>query len=454
MKEKYWTIINYVLITLAGVVGFYVSSGAYAFDGSSRLLTVPETFIANGILLLAFSGLLIINIIRNKYRPNWVLIGILSFLFVMNMINILCFKSGRTFTFTGSDNQTYSFAYNFSPGEKFTAIMSFLATMGCALLVLDICYQVVDFKKFITTLCFLAIACCVIFIVISYFLQGEKFIQFYRHLLDSELYHCSIQSVFATKNSYATILFVGLLASVILHSQFRKWWYFLIGGYMFLNIVHTVSKAIIILSVLLVLAYLVFLFISTYKEHKKMNIIALAIIGGTIVVAIVTLLIVLKATNHMKDFFRTIAFSKGVDTFETRTFIWKKVVDIITKFNWVTGCGHLLFGNILHEYNMLDTGTGEVVARYSAHSGYLQYIGEGGIIYLLIVLALIGFVFYLGIKNFKKDQATIFISLATMVLFGAFMFIESASIFIANSMEFGAISMLTISPILFVSRQK
>ena len=66
MKEKYWTIINYVLITLAGVVGFYVSSGAYAFDGSSRLLTVPETFIANGILLLAFSGLLIINIIRNN----------------------------------------------------------------------------------------------------------------------------------------------------------------------------------------------------------------------------------------------------------------------------------------------------------------------------------------------------------------------------------------------------
>ena len=103
---------------------------------------------------------------------------------------------------------------------------------------------------------------------------------------------------------------------------------------------------------------------------------------------------------------------------------------------------------------MLDTGTGEVVARYSAHSGYLQYIGEGGIIYLLVVLALIAFVIYLAIKNYKKDKPAMFISLITMVAYMAFMFIESGSIFIASGMEFGVVSMLTISPILFVSRQK
>ena len=454
MKEKYWTIINYVLIAVSAVVGFYVSNGAFAFGGNNRLLTLPETIIANSILLLAFGALIIINIIRNKYRPNWVLIGILSFLFIMNMVNILCFKSGSTFTFTGIDNEVHSFAFELSGAEKFTTIMAFLATMGCALLVLDICYQVVDFKQFIKIVCFGAIAVCGILIIISYFMQGYKYFIFYKHLFDSELYHCSIQSIFATKNSYAAVLMIGLIAGIILHSQYHKWWYLAITGYMFINIVHTISKAIIIMGLFVIFAYLVFIFITTYKEHKKMNLIALAAIGGTILTAVLGLFIFLAVTKHLNGFFRTIFYSKGVDTFQTRIYIWKKSIDIISKFNWVTGCGHILFANILHQYNVLDTGTGEVVARYSAHSGYLQYIGEGGIIYLLVVLALIGFVIYLGVKNFKKDKTRIFISFITMASFIAFMFIESGSIFISSGMEFGVISMLTISPILFVSRQK
>ena len=454
MKKKCWTIINYVLIAVSAAIGFYVSNGAFAFGGNNRLLTIPETIIANSLLLLSFGALIIINIIRNKYRPNWVLIGTLSFLFVMNTVNILCFKSGTTFTFTGVDNEVHSFAFELSGAEKFTTIMAFLATMGCALLVLDICYQVVDFKQFVKIVCFGAIAVCVVLIIISYFMQGYKYIVFYKHIFDEELYHCSIQSIFATKNSYAAVLMIGLIASIILHSQYRKWYYLAIGGYMFVNIIHTISKAIIIMGLFMILTYLIFIFIITFKEHKKMNLIALAAIGGTIIAAVLGLFIFLAVTKHLNGFFRTIFFSKGVDTFQTRIYIWQKSIDIISKFNWITGCGHILFANILHQYNVLDTGTGEVVARYSAHSGYLQYIGEGGIIYLMIVLALIGFVIYLGIKNFKKDKIGIFISFITMASFIAFMFIESGSIFISSGMEFGVISMLTISPILFVSRQK
>ena len=454
MQEKHWTIINYVLIALAGVFGFYMSNGVFAFGGNNRLLSVSETIIASSLLLLAFAGLIIINIMRNKYRPNWLLIGILGCLFIMNMINILCFRSGTTFTFTGVDNEVHTFAFELSGAEKFTTIMAFLATMSCALLVLDICYQVVDFKQFIKIVCFTAIASCVVLIIISYFMQGYKYFIFYKHLFDSELYHCSIQSIFATKNAYAAVLMIGLLAGIILHSQYRKWWYLAISGYMFINIVHTISKAMIIMAIFIIAAYLIFLFITTYKEHKNMNLVALAAIGGAILTADLGLFIFLAATGHINGFFRTIFYSKGVDTFQTRIYIWEKVIDIVSKFNWVTGCGHILFSNVLHQYNVLDTGTGEVVARYSAHSGYLQYIGEGGIIYLLVVLALIAFVIYLAIKNYKKDKPAMFISLITMVAYMAFMFIESGSIFIASGMEFGVVSMLTISPILFVSRQK
>ena len=454
MQEKHWTIINYALIALAGVVGFYMSNGVFAFGGNNRLLSVPETIIASSILLLVFSALIVINIIRNKYHPNWVLIGILTLLFVMNTINILCYKDGTTFSFTGVDNTVYSFPYLLNPDARFTEIFAFLATMGCALLILDICYQVVDFKQFIKIVCFAAIGVCTVLIIISYFMQGYKYFILYKHLFDNELYHCSIQSVFATKNAYAAVLIIGFLASIILHSQYRKWWYLAIGGYMFINIVHTICKAVIILSLIIAVAYLIYIFITTYKEHKKMNLIALAAIGGTILAVILGLFIFLAATKHLNGFFRTIFYSKGVDTFQTRVYIWKKSIDIISEFNWFTGCGHILFGRILHEYNILDTATGEVVARYSAHSGYLQYIGEGGIIYLLIILALISFVIYLGIRNFKKDKPMMFISLMTVICFAIYMSIESASIFIASGMEFGVISMLAISPILFVSRQK
>lgn len=455
MKEKYWTIINYALIAIAGLFGFYISNGFFSFGSNgNRGLNMTETIIGNSVLLLAFAALIIINIIRGKYRPNWVILGILGFLFTMNTINILCFKSGTTFTFTGADNEVHNVVYQMSIQEKVTDIFSFLATMGCALLVLDFCHKVFDIKQFLTFVCLIAIACVIVFIVISYFLQGSKYLIFYKHLFDQELYHTSISSVFTTKNSYATVLFIGILACVILHCFYRKWYYLAISGYIFINIIHTISKAIIILSGVLLLGYLIYIFFTTYKKHKKMNLITLAAIGGTILLAIIFIFIYLAATDHFVSFFKTIFYSKGVDTFKTRIYIWQKVVHIISHFNWITGCGHILFGDVLHSYNLVDTGTGEDTARFSAHSGYLQYIGEGGIIYLLIVLALIGFIIYLGIKNYKKDKPIVFISLSVITLFLIYMGIESSSIFIASGLEFGIISVMTLTPILFVSRQK
>lgn len=454
MQEKHWNIINYVLIALTGVVGFYISNGFFSFGGNNRGLTVPETIIANSIFLIVFGGLITINIIRKKYHPNWVLIGILGTLFIMNTINILCFKSGSSFTFTGADNEVHTFTYNMSAGEKFTDIFAFLATMGSALLVLDICYQVVEFKQFITLVCFAALAVIFVLIICSYFMQGYKYFIFYKHLFDNELYHTSIQSVFATKNAYAIVLLIGFLAGIILHCLYRKWWYLAISGYVFINVIHTICKSVIIVCILIAIAYLLYIFFTTYKQHKQMNLIALAAIGGTIILALAGLFIFLAIGQHLNGFFRTIFYSKGTDTFETRKFIWAKVINIISNFNWVTGCGHVLFSVLLHEYNVLDTGTGEVVARYSAHSGYLQYLGEGGIIYLLIAIALIIFVIYLGIKNYKKNPALMFVSLLTITSFIIWMSIESVSIFIANGLECGIISVLAISPILFVSRQK
>ena len=121
--------------------------------------------------------------------------------------------------------------------------------------------------------------------------------------------------------------------------------------------------------------------------------------------------------------------------------------------NWGRGIGHILFGNILHEMNLMDVTSGEATARYSAHNAYLQYIGEGGILLLLAELMVLGWSIYFGIRYFKQDKEQSVLSLVVITGYMLVMIIESASIGIAFTLDYSIITLMSVVPLIELGRK-
>ena len=454
-KEKALTYLNYLLILLSGLGAFYLSCNAILFSKTpSANFELWQSIIVTIVVLGLFAALITINIKRKLYRPNYAVIGVLTLLFIINMISVLMYKNNTVYEFVSANRETnYSVSMAFSASERVVAIFAFLGTMLGALLLFDIIHQVSELKTVIKYLCFVILAMALVFIIIGLVKFPNRYFLLYKHLTDGQLYHASIPSIFETKNEYGLVLYLAVLAGIYLHYFYRKWYWLLSSVYAYINIIHTLSKQMIIIGALTMLAYLICIFFTTYKKHKKMNLIALASIGGTILLAVIAGLIYLGVTGKFQALIDSIYYTKGSDTFQTRIYIWEKALTVIYANNWSRGVGHILFGDVLHLLNLTDVTSGEATARYSAHSMYLQYLGEGGIIFLVTELGFIGYTIYLGIKFFKQDKELVTLCLSVITFFLAIMFFESASIGFAFTLDYAIITLFSVTAIIDLARK-
>lgn len=454
-KDKIFLYLNYFLIVLSGLSSFYLSCNAFMFaNNPGQSFVLWQSIVASLVMLLAFGFLIGINIKRNLYKPNYVLIGILGVLFVIQIINVCIYKNSTTFNFLSADGETtYSVTMNFTAENRLVALFSFLGTMFGILLALDIIYQVADFKTTLKYICYVILLCALVFIIIGLIKYPNRYFLLYQHLTDGQLYHASIPSIFQTKNEYAVVLFIGVLAGIYLHLMDKKWYWLVASLYCYVNIIHTLSKAMIIAGILVILSYLICIFFTTYKKHKKMNLITLSIVGGAILTLLIAALIYLGVNNKFEALLKTIYYTKGSDTFQTRIYIWQKALVIINSTNWVTGTGHVLFGEIMHQMNLVDVANGESAARYSAHSAYLQYIGEGGIIFLLAEIFIIGFAIYLGVKHFKENKEVVILSFTIITIYLFIMCFESATIGLTMTLDYALITFMSITPLIYISQK-
>ena len=455
-KERVLTYLNYLLILLCGLGAFYLATNVVLFSSHpGDNFKLWQTLIIVPIVLGLFAALIIINIKRKLYKPNYVIIGLLSLLFIVNLISILAYENSTPYAFTSANGEfNYFLEIAFNAEQRMTYIFSFLGVMLGSLLLLDIIHQVCDLKTVIKCVCFIVLVFALVAIIYGYVKFGkDRYFLLYKNLIHGELYHASIPSFFETKNEYAVVLFIALLSGLYLHHYYRKWFYLIASLYAFINIVHTLSKQMILLGAVVLIAYLICIFFTTYHKHKKLNIITISIVVGLFVGLLVAWFIYLGAAHKLQAFIDNIYYTKGSDTMQTRFFIWNKVMVIFNMNNWGRGIGHILFGNILHEMNLMDVTSGEATARYSAHNAYLQYIGEGGILLLLAELMILGWSIYFGIRYFKQDKEQSVLSLVVITGYMLVMIIESASIGIAFTLDYSIITLMSVVPLIELGRK-
>ena len=454
MNIKKIDLLNYLLIGISFLFGFYLSCGEFILDKDPTRPFAPwEISVVISVLLISFASLLVINILRKKYRPNYIILGILFILFVSNLITILLYKNRGIYAYTGIDGEFCDFKYTVTPFMRFSFIAEQFAMLLMVVLIFDVIHQVVDGKFFLRIACYVTLLVVFILMIISFCKEGGNYAGLITHLTKDDLQAYAVASVFKSKNNYAYILNLGIFATILLHNNDKKWYWLAVSAFLYLNMFFTLCKFLIILDAILILGYLLYRFFVTYKDNKRRNIITIIAVGGSIILVSLIFIVALAVAGKIASFFETLFSVKGYDTLQTRQWIWQKSALAISNSNVVTGDGFGLFGELLFNYNINDWATRAINETRSAHSGYIQYLGEGGILMLALFIVFVGYISYLYFKNMKNNRDLLVISLSFFVFSLIYMIIESGAIIFAKSIEYGGAAVLIFVPLLTVNKE-
>lgn len=263
-----------------------------------------------------------------------------------------------------------------------------------------------------------------VLIVYGYIVDFHRYVGFIKYVLgidrSVDIYRNTVVSFIIHRNAYGMCMMLGIIFAFINHSIEKKWYYYLIAAFFYINMVFSLCKTGLLISALLIAIYILFRLIITFKENKKRNTIILVCLGSIALIGIG--LFGLIYLSEGKIFGSIYALIKGgSNTIQKRTFIWDNTYQLIRDGNWLIGRGFGLINLMLQPMNI-------IVAQekvFPTHSAYLGLLAEGGILFLLAYIALLGYSGYIAFKCYKKNPGlTITMSLG-VIAFVLYSFIET-----------------------------
>ena len=279
---------------------------------------------------------------------------------------------------------------------------------------------------FIKYLGYVVFILCAALLVYSVIFEHDKFIPFIKTLIgqgdeEANIYDYALISFIIHRNAYGMVLMIGIVFAFINHSIEKKWWYYLLAGLFFFNMIFTYCKTGLIISVLLIAIYVIYRLVVTYKEHSKRNRNIFIVLGSVAVLALFVFGVSYVTKGKvLAPIYKLLNSVVGSNTIDTRSYIWDNSFQLLRNGWWVIGRGFGLYNEMLYPMNIAN---GDPV--FPAHSSYVCLLAEGGIFYLLVYLVFLGYSLYVIIQTYKKNpNLTISMSLGILA-FVLYSFIEA-----------------------------
>ena len=251
---------------------------------------------------------------------------------------------------------------------------------------------------------------CIVAVLFSVFAQWEQ----YKIALEKGFSRASITSFMGQKNVYAGYLLIGLFAEMVLLELDQRRFRYLMMGFFVAAILFTASKAAIVIAPVAVIAYWVYRFIRLKKEKRfewkeivfPSLVVGIAIIGIAIIANLKPAFFASIYISFTKFFQETDASNVTI-----RLEIWKSGYELTARspISFIFGHGDVIYSYLLTPvFKMAYMGT--------SHNFLVEIFGRGGLLRVLVLLGLIG---YLGRSYFcriKKNGKGLFVPLMAMAL--------------------------------------
>lgn len=372
---------------------------------------------------------------HNKENLNLPFIIILSSLFIMFAIVIFLFPEQKEFTVLeelGDYHPSSStFIYELSLNDKvYFILMAFISCLMSYIYIV-LLPKKYYFTRIINPIYYTALVFMTVVMVYSYITEFNMYLEFPKNLFNLGVAgYPKPRSFFLNSNNLGFLYLAMICFTLLVHHQHPRWWYYMIAGILLANSLTVVSKTNFALSVFIFAAYFIGRFFATFKEQKKMNIIAGSIITSIFVALVISVSVSSIFRNEYYLFFEriyltTFKFDEShFSTFTGRTYLWEMVIDILNQTSWVVGAGHGVFNTLFLEYCSMYWGEH---ATTMPHNGFMQLLGEGGIIYLIAFFAFIGYVIYKLVRIQKTHKGLAIFEWPMLIVILAHMLFESAT---------------------------
>ena len=407
-------------------------------DPSRIALPLWASIICFVVMVICWSIYLYLEVYKSKDKYSIYIIGAFLALLLLNIIVILAqpeYSSANVIIryrdlkehpeLAPLIGTTENIPFYISAYHKFIFISEITGTLAFIYIGLFVFPRRFTSLAFIKYLGYALFAFLGVLIVYGYIADFSKYVAFFKYVLGIkregiDIYEQTVISFIIHRNAYGMCMMLGIIFAFINHSIENKWYYYLIAAFFYVNMVFSLCKTSLLISAVLIAAYVLFRLITTFKENKKRNTIILVCLGAIAVIGVGLLGIVYlskgKVFGSLYDLIKG-----GGDTMKKRTYIWDNTFQLLQNGNWLVGRGFGIINLLLEPMNIMVAD--EHV--FPTHSAYLGLLAEGGILFLLAYLALLVYSGYIAFKCYKKNPGlTITMSLG-VISFVLYSFIET-----------------------------
>lgn len=377
-------------------------------------------------------------------KLNTIVVAVLSTLVLINIIAILVQPSmhvENVFVRYSNDNPgivgtLVPVILNVSIVHKVFFIFELIAAALCiyiGLFVFPKRFKSLNFIKYLGYILFIFLG---VMIIYGYIAEADKYVGFFKYIFGIErpegvfLYDFAVKSFILHRNAYGMMTMVGIIFTFICHAFDKKWYYYLLAAFFYINMIFSLCKTGLLISIIIILVYVFYRLIITYKEHKIRNktaiicIISVLLIGGGNVA--ISYFSKGKVLSSLYGIINSI--TGGGQSLDTRSYIWDNCYQLMQNGWWLIGRGFGTFNTMLMPMNIATSDGNDPV--FPSHSSYLGLPAEGGILFLVAYLALLVYAGYVIYKSFKKaPEITLAVSLGVFS-FVMYSFIETIHYFV------------------------
>lgn len=267
-----------------------------------------------------------------------------------------------------------------------------------------------------------------VLILYGYIKDFHQYVAFFKHILnidrtDPDIYHKTVTSFIIHRNAYGMCMMLGIIFAFINHSLENKRIYYFLAAFFYINMIFSLCKTGLLISILVILIYVIYRLVKTYKEHTKRNK-TIFIIGGALIVVLggAAAISYLTKGKFLGPIYNVISnLTGGGSTLDFRNYIWDNSYQLLQNGWWLIGRGFGTYNLLLKPMNWVSHHD----EAFPAHSAYVCLVAEGGILYLLAYLVLLGYTAYVIYKCFKKNPGLAISFSLGILSFVLYSFIEA-----------------------------
>lgn len=388
-------------------VSFFLESKAYFGSTSGKFFTNFEfIFSAVAIMLLEFS-ILVFSKKSFKVKIRWGLMLILLFFFACSTVGILLYE--------GVEYQGSVIAQLSKTSKIHYIILAFIVYSSIYELI-AIIPHLVKGHNLIRIIFFAAAVSGIASIAYSYATEFSIYENLFKGIRTAPLV-----SYTSHKNVFGFVLLLATIGELYLGVERPHWWRWIIALFFYVNQFFIFSKTCILLSTVLLAAYMIYSIVMSFKQHKPgmaIFLIVLILLMSCVFLALEFLNVDNGSFKELKDFwenFKKTFVDEGESTISIR-IIWS----IEEPFKAIKGhMSSLIFGfGFGNEYLALGASTyGDPTVYSIVDSAWGLAMAQGGVFGGLYTLFIWVFGLFLIVNAFSRKSKYAVISMLVYICF-------------------------------------